>query len=533
MIAAVKRRLFPVDPVLPGYRAPKNPLWIKLRNGLFIGTLIFVGLFYGLLSAIFPYFMYIYLLFPLVILMAFVIWALPDAKTFPAKTVERLFWLFFATQLIWPNYIAIAIPGLPWITINRLVTAPLAIIFLISLSVSQNLRSLLKEEFANARFMSWSLLLFAVLQVVTVFMSSTIAGSLNKLIDAEIQWTLVFVVAAFVFAMPGRARTFFKYYPWLIFFLFVIAVFEWRANRVLWANSIPSFLKSNDESTQRLLEGSARAATGQYRVQSIFSTSLNFAEVMAWTVPFLIYWIMYAKRVWVRLLCVFALPPLYWMILRTDSRLGVVGFFASFIIFAGLYGVRRWVKTRGDIIGPAIVLFYPFATALFFVATMVSHRLGGVIWGNGSQAASTEGRKVQWAVGWPKIGAWPFGHGMGSSGDVLGVYNQAGVLTIDSYYLVVLLDYGVLGFLAWLGMIIGSALQAAKWGFARDDEETRMLPIMATFMLVFLIIKGVLAQEDSHGIAYMMLGMIVGVTWRVSQRQKISRGETPSVYYRD
>lgn len=522
MIRAVKRRLFPVEDVLPGYRKQKNKNWIRTRNALFFSALIFVALVYGLLSAIFPVSFYIYMALPIIVIGALVVWALPDSGTFPAKMVEALFWGFLYAQLIWPNYIAIVLPGLPWITINRLVTGPLAVVFVIALAQSADARRQIREIVANSRFVTGCFIVLAVLQVATLPFAISIAASVNKLIDIEIQWNLIFFIAAFVFTLEGRARKFFVAYPWLVVFLMVVGIFEWRKSAVLWANNIPSFLHANDEATQRILSGAARSATGIYRVQSIFSTSLNFAEVLGLGTVFFVYWMFYAKRASVRLLCLAILPPLFWTILKTDSRLGIVGFFASLIIFSGFYGVRRWVNNKHDILGPAITLFYPFATALFYIATLVSNRLGAIIYGNGPQTASNESRKMQWAMTWPKLGEWPFGRGPASGGDALGFANQAGTQTIDSYYIVIMLEYGVIGFIAWLGMLIGAAVQASRWGLNDDSEEGRMLPIMATFLLTFVIIKGVLAQDDSHGIVYMMLGMVVGMCWRAKQR-KIAR----------
>jgi hypothetical protein len=529
VIRAIHRRLFPTEDVLPGYRKPKSSRWILTRNALFFAALIFVSLVYGLLSAIFPVSFYVYLALPIVIIGALVVWSLPDAGRFPSRWIEALFWGFLYAQLIWPNYIALVLPGLPWITINRLVTAPLAAIFLIALSQSKETRAHIKDILGQSRFVVGCFLTLAVIQVLTLPFAPSIGASLNKFIDAQIQWNLVFIISAYVFAQEGRAKKFFTVYPWLITVLVIVAVFEWRKGGVLWAESIPSFLRANDESTQRMLGGAARAATGIYRVQSIFSTSLNFAEVLGLTTPFLIYWIFYARRVLVRILCIAALAPLFWMILRTDSRLGVVGFFVSFIAFTGIYGVRRWVNLKGDIAGPAIVLFYPFATALFLVATLVSGRLGAIVWGNGAQQASNEGRKLQWATAMPKIAEWPFGRGTGSGAETLGMYNPAGILTIDSYFLSMLLEYGVIGFIAWLGMWLGGAAQATRWSFKDGSDEGRMLPIMAAWLVSFVVIKGVLSQEDSHGLAYMMLGMVVGMSWRAAQRvRQVERPALPA-----
>jgi len=184
VIRAIKRRLFPVEAVLPGYRQPKNKNWILTRNTLFFSVLIFISLFYGLLSAIFPVAFYIYMALPIIVIAALVVWALPDREWFPAGLVEWLFWAFLYAQLLWPNYIAIVLPGLPWITINRLFTAPLAAIFLIALAQSAQTRSQLKNILSNSRFVTCCFIVVALLQVVTLVFTQQFAFSLNKLIDA-------------------------------------------------------------------------------------------------------------------------------------------------------------------------------------------------------------------------------------------------------------------------------------------------------------------------------------------------------------
>lgn len=520
MIAAVKRRFFPVDPVMPGYRQPKNPRWIKFRNVTAISALVLVGLFYGLFSAIFPVFLYMYLALPILIVAALVIWALPDTGRFPERTIETLFWLFLCAQLVWPNYLAISLPGLPWITVNRLVTAPLAIVFLVSLSVSKRLRTRIADVLRASPIVSRCFLGFMALQILTLPLSSTLAASLNQFIDFQVQCNLVFFVALWLFTKDGRAQKFFTLYPCLIILLMVIAVFEWRAGGVLWADSIPSFLKIGDESVERTLSGSARAATGIYRVQSVFTTSLDFAEVLAWSTPFFLYWALFAQRMFTRLTCVAVFPALFWIIRSTDSRLGVVGFFMTFIVFVGIYGIRRWLRDPRGIMGPAITLGYPFAASLFFVATLVSARLGAMIYGNGAQAASNEGRAAQWALLWPKLGQWPFGYGTGRGAETIGMYNQVGILTIDSYYIVLLVEYGVIGFLMWCVMLFGTAAQSAKFSYREDGPEARMLIALAAYTIVYFVIKAVLASDHSNGIGYMVLGMTLATIWRVGQRTK-------------
>src|SRR3546814_8761143 len=85
-------------------------------------------------------------------------------------------------------------------------------------------------------------------------------------------------------------------------------------------------LKIQDPVVQRVLEGSARAATGIHRIQATYTTSLGFAEFLALMTPFALHLVTCARRFWVRMAAACYLPVLFWAILLTDSRLGVVGY---------------------------------------------------------------------------------------------------------------------------------------------------------------------------------------------------------------
>ena len=42
-----------------------------------------------------------------------------------------------------------------------------------------------------------------------------------------------------------------------------------------------------------------------------------------------------------------------------------------------------------------------------------------------------------------------------------------------------------------------------------------MLLPAAVMLTVFVIVKGVLAQDDSHSVMFMVLGMVAALAWRV------------------
>src|SRR3546814_10380771 len=66
---------------------------------------------------------------------------------------------------------------------------------------------------------------------------------------------------------------------------------------------------------------------------SDLTTSLGFAEFLALMTPFALHLVTCARRFWVRMAAACYLPVLFWAILLTDSRLGVVGYCLSFLSY--------------------------------------------------------------------------------------------------------------------------------------------------------------------------------------------------------
>ncbi|WP_309644147.1 hypothetical protein, partial [Phenylobacterium sp.] len=104
------------------------------------------GFFYALMTP------YLFMLFaaPLGVLAMLAIWALPDLRNAPTKTMERFYFAFIVCLVLWPNYLAIALPGLPWITFLRLTGIPMALMLLISISTSKTFRADLSRVLSAA-----------------------------------------------------------------------------------------------------------------------------------------------------------------------------------------------------------------------------------------------------------------------------------------------------------------------------------------------------------------------------------------------
>ena len=292
---------------------------------------------------------------------------------------------------------------------------------------------------------------------------------------------------------------------------------EYQNQKILWADHIPSFLKVEDESVQRMLAANFRE--GRYRVTTTFSVALALAEYLALVSPFLIHIMITTKKIWMRFGCMVAEVLILTVIVLTQARLGLVGFITAHAIYGLLWAARRWRTSRTDLLGPALTLAYPALLGVLCMLIVTVDGLRNRVLGNGATQASNDAREAQWAAAWPKIFGNPLGYGPGRGADALGYTNRGGVQTIDSYFLSMALDYGLAGFFVFYGAILVAIGVAAEIGSRTKDKELAYAVPVSICLLVFMVIKFVLSQEDNHSILFMLLGMVVAMYFRSLKEQ--------------
>jgi hypothetical protein len=514
-----------LQPRLAPFHGPPPP-----RSRVYLGyaTLGFWALLYGLFYAFFaPYFILAFAV-PLVVLAALTIWALPSNLT---QTLDRpmrvLFYTFLCVLIVWPNYLAVAIPGLPWITLVRLVAVPLLFVFLICLSTSQAVRSALSQVIKSSRIVVILYIGFVLIQTLSIGLSPEIGGSFDLYVTAQTTWTSIFFISMLVFSKPGRIE------PWAAFLwgaavvVAVLGVWEYKLGHVVWAGHVPSFLKIKNPDVQRIMQGQMRAYTGIYRVQSTFTTSLGLGEFIAYALPFILYFAIENYPRIVRFLAAAMVPPLFFVVLISGSRAGMIGFLLTLLAYGLAWGAIRWRRVRGGLLGPAVVWAYPTFVVLFYTATLFIGRLHRMVWGGGETAASTDARRVQYQMGWPKILSHPWGYGIGRGAINLGYLEPNGFLSIDTYYLAVALDYGVLGFILYYGAFlfaIGGAAKSVLVPFDQRNREAGFLLPAGICLINFVVIKSVFAQQDNHPMVFMVLGMTLALIHRIRKEASPGNG---------
>jgi hypothetical protein len=504
-------RAEPPLPVLQPYTQPARS-WIK-RALFFCGLMLFCFI-YGFFFSVAAPFYFVLLVSPLIFVALLVIWVLPDTIPAPVRTLGWFFYAMFISLAVWPNYLAIALPGLPWITMIRLTSFPLFLTLLVCLSVSGEFRRQLLTSFRALPAIPILLGIFVVIQLLSIGLSRETGSSIQKFVVAQTTWTASFVIAAYLFLHPGQIRRWATILWGMAIFVAAMSIVEYRVGHVLWLGHIPSFLKVEDESVQRILGGSMRAGTTRYRSQATFGSPLSLAEFIALSLPFVLHFITTRFSPRTRIAAIVSIPVLLYGCFLTDSKLGTVGCLAGAILYMFATAFQNWRRNKQSLVAAAFTFSYPATVCLVAAAIMFVGRFRRIILGDSSHSASTDARYTQYAMGFERILQWPFGYGIGMGGDALGFgLNTHGMMTIDTYYLSIVLEYGVLGFIIFYGIFAIAIYEGGRRSlFAPPQNEDRsfLLPITVSLM-VFIVIKSVFSQQENHPIIFMMLGAMVAL----------------------
>jgi hypothetical protein len=476
---------------------------------------------------------------PIGLLAVLAIWSLPDARTAPVRSTEALFFAFFICLAVWPNYLAIALPGLPWITMVRLTGIPMALALLICLSTSRQFRADLLDRISSVPLLWKALSVFVAIQFITIALSKQPSASLSKFIVQQVNWTAIFFISCYIFSKPGRPMRWALLFWFTAVWISALGVWEARLQQVLWSGHVPSFLRVEDAAN--ILRGSVRSATGEYRVKTTFSTALGMAEFIALALPFVLHFALSHRALLVRIVAGATVPLLIYVVLETQSRLGMVGSIMSLALYFAFWAMIRWRRNPEDLFGPLIVFATPFVLGAVLAATFLVRRLRTKVWGTGATQASDASRDAQIEMGLPLIMRNPIGHGPGQAAEVLQFRGGGGILTIDNYWLSIGLEYGVIGFIAFYGMIalgiIFSALYALRYARQGSAEFDLFIPISVS-LANFIVIKLVFSQPDNHPLIFMLLGLVVALVFKAKQgnaperlapaKQRSSRSAQPN-----
>lgn len=513
--------------ILPPYTRRVDDLRHRLVQLSVAMAVLLLAVVFGFFIGVFGTFGWFIPAIPTGILALVALWVAPDVDTDVDSLIVRLYFCFMAVLLVWPPYIAFNAPGLPWISLQRIAMFVLAAVAAFALATSARLRGefvapLRMQPVLTQLFLfwvGWSTLMLAVGQFSGV---STWAKQ-------QFMWTFMFLVSAWFATRAGNARILMAMILVAAAITAAVVIPEARDMKPIWADHIPSFLSIDPSVLDALQNGVARF--GEYRARSIFRNSLTYAEYLGMVIPFSLLAISWARNQSYRVAACGLLLLLITAGTLTQARSAMAAMVAAIPMFAGLWIWRRYRDTRhrNDIIAPAMLAAFPFAALTLMVLILVHPRVHTMVLGGAGTQSSTDARKSQWVMAIPEMIKNPVGHGMGSVSSVVPYRNMAGVFTIDSYPINLLIEYGVPGFLAFVGFFaLAAGIGIHVYLHAKTDDE-QVAGAAAIGIISFMITRTILSSEGGQGLAFGFAGIIVGLWYRQKQREAAARKVAPPV----
>nr|ABW74879.1 putative diutan polysaccharide polymerase [Sphingomonas sp. ATCC 53159] len=503
----------PAIPVLPVYKAERSGVTIAARRTVLLVSVMFLAAVYGLLAAVLPLQMLAIPAVPLVLMALVVIWALPEARQAPTRLLAKLYLAYMVAALVWPNYLALSVGGLPWISIRRMIGSIALLTLMISLSVSKKFRSEMAAIMRAAPIPSRLLLAFIMVQIVASIATPAASQTIPRLIGIVLTVTPMAFISLWLIGTDTRTpewwvtRLF-----WCVGVLMAIGVLEFRVKHVLWAYSIPSFLRVDEQFLTVVLTPGFR---GTYRVLTTFSSPLVWGELTALTIPFVLHRIANSRGVGRLAFWIFFDFLVVASGFLSGSRLAMVGGLVAHTVYLLIWAIRRWRTTKGGLVGISLTLTYPALMVALSLAVMFVPAVHNRVLGGGASQLSNQGRQEQFRLGVPAIARRPFfGYGPGEGAGAVGWRNQQGFLSIDSGFLSVAADYGLLGFVSLYGTMITLMILLAFRGLKMSGDGYPLELAVATFLAVLLNTRSVLSQGDNDPFIFMTLGLGIALLYR-------------------
>ena len=507
--------------ILPPYVRQVNDAQHRILKTLGISLMVLVAMVSGYALALFGTFGWFIPAIPVVILAAVALWTAPDLNTNLDHLIQRWYFIFVGLVLIWPAYLAINLPGMPWISFQRIAMAILVAIALFALATSSRMRGEFRDVLTSHKILLRFFLAWVVIETLMVGVGK-FAG-ISVWVRHTMFWYFMFIVSAWLMRKPGVPVTLARLCIVASALTAAVVIPEYMQSKPIWADHIPAFLSIDPSILESLQFGRERA--GEYRSRSIFTNSLLYAEYLGMLIPFTLLAISWDNAWWRRLLACVLLLLLITAGTLTQARSAMVAMVSSVPAFLALWVWRyyRNTKARRDIIAPAMFLAFPAAAVGALALIFSIQRFRVRILGGGQHAASNRAREYQWDIAIPQIIRNPFGYGGGSIRERVPYTNLAGEFTIDSYPINVLIEQGVPGLIAFVGMLVTAIVVGIRVYLNSNSRDEDVAGAAVVSLSVFMLIRLIVSSESGQGLAFGLCGLILGIWYR--QRQRLGAQE--------
>ena len=471
---------------------------------------VFLGLIVGLSAVILP---------PAgafalpAIIFVIVLWAMPDLYSVPRGAIRKLFFAVLVVDLCVPTYFAIVGTGLPWISIRRLVTFPLILVFAIVIAGSSADRARLAERFRAAKAVSICAFGFLAMIWLSVVSADVPFASISPAVEAFLSWYVPFFAVVYVVTDEGDIERMIRVVCWCGIFVTFFGLVEFFFKHNIFIYMLPpamlQALLEHDPLYQILLKPAMR--DGVYRSSSIYTDVLSFGEFAAMVMPLSYYFLFHPRRSYDRIfgwtILLAALAGLF----ASNSRGAYISALAAAPVFAALWVMRTNRSEKASLAAATVAVVGAIGFTAVVASIFTVQRFYNTIIGNSTAAQiSAQARLDQWHMALPHIIKNPVtGHGFGNGANVVGYGAQYGLLSLDSSFVSTLVETGVPGLVFFFGLPVLGILFAAREYISDPSPRGAIAGPVASALVAYLVNRSVLSQLENQVLVYFLVGSVI------------------------
>ena len=313
-------------------------------------------------------------------------------------------------------------------------------------------------------------------------------------------------------------------------FDFVIGAVESYLKRPFLIYALPPQMRSQMIATNPLyailLQGQG-LRNGLYRAASTFNISLSWGEMASMLAPLALHFLVHGPKPRDRVFGLIGFIAAFFSVVFSGARGGYVSLLVAVVIFLLIWAFRICRTNPGSLVGPNVLTIATAFSVLTLGAVLFVGPVRSYVLGSGNTQSSNDARWAEWALAKPKILASPlWGYGLGTSGEVVGYYpfgSQSA--TVDSYIITGLVEYGVIGFMAIVTLllcmifvmlreyihgkpygVVGNALACSLTAFmvyritlSQQENMTTMILLLAASFLIYHLLRDQNAAKECTG----------------------------------
>ena len=496
---------------------PSNTGRVLASSALIVGIALIAAMM-GFVVALFPISFSLGLIGLLGLLVLFLMAViLPAHLNAPGGLLRGMLSVVMVVSAVWPGYVAYKFGAAPGVNPARIVYWGMVTLWLFWLVGSPTLRAHLFAQLGRFKVLHGVLVIYAVWQLVICAFSLTPIYSAYYLVKLLLGGYLYYLIVLSVLRDSDDVE---RLVTWIVVaaaLVSAIGVVEGFRKANFFAGIFPTDPEQLETLEWIILD---KSRSGAYRVASTFSHPLALAEYLTMCLPLAAYLMLVGQTRWRRWLGIGAIPLLLISLYLSHTRSALITAAIVAITLMLIAGARAAAQRRNffqAIVGGCVVVGVVLAS-VGGASVLTELTLGR----DSAERGSTDARVVMLSRGSRMAAEEPVtGYGPGRAAITLGALPGHVNLTIDNYYLSVVLESGLPGLL----LLIFTLAYPITLGFFRGlRQQTRagwMALALASALLAYAVERGVLSLTNNLDFSLMLTAMLVVVELQIRSERKV------------